>query len=93
MIFTAEVHAIVDDGGGAIDFEPGFVFPDERAVTRVDAVDVMIETAGDQTIADDRGRGFEAVFGFVTPDQSTVFLIETIKTTISGAEVNARLVD
>src|SRR5215217_708192 len=88
-IFATEVDAVVDDGCGAIDFESGFVFPNERAVPRVDAVDVVIETAGNQAVAHDCRRGFQAVFGFVSPDQPTVVFIETIKTTVSGPEVDA----
>ena len=53
----------------------------------------MIETAGDQAVADDRWGGFETVFSFVSPDQATVFFVETIKTSVSGAEVDAGFVD
>jgi len=93
MIFAAEVDAVVNHGGGAVDFESGFVFPDKCAVALVDAVDIVIETAHDQAVADDGRRGFEAVFSFVTPDERAVLFVETVKTTVSGTEVDAMFVD
>jgi hypothetical protein len=42
----------------------GLVFPEECAGVFVDAVDVVIETAGDQAIADDWWCGFEDCLQF-----------------------------
>src|SRR5690349_12380067 len=88
MIFTAEVHSIVDHRGGAVYFEAGLVFPKQRAGAPVDAIDVVIETAGDETVAGDGWCGFKAVFGFVFPDERAVASVETVEVAVSGAEVN-----
>src|SRR6185369_17947321 len=71
----------------------GFVFPDKCAGVNVEAVDVMIETAGDETIAGDCRRRFETVFGFVTPNETAVFRIETVKTAVSRTKIDVLSID
>src|SRR5690349_14181602 len=93
MVFTAEVNAAVDHRHRTINLKAGFVFPNQRTVVNVDAVDVMIETAGNQTIAGDRRRGFQTVFGFEAPDQTAVARIETVKTAIGRTKINVLFID
>ena len=41
-----EVHAAIDHGRRTVNFETGLVFPEQRSIALIDAVDVMVETAG-----------------------------------------------
>ena len=68
-VFAAEIDTTINHGCRAIDFESRLVLPDKCAVAGVDAVDVVIETAGDQAVSGDGWRGLKTVAGFVIPDE------------------------
>src|SRR5204863_8358069 len=89
----SEIHTVTDYRRRAIDFEAGFVFPDQRAVAGVDAVNVMIEPAGDQAIAGNCRCRFQTVFCLKAPDQTSVTRIKAIKTAVCRTEVDVPLIN
>lgn len=82
MVLAAEINLVVYDCSSAVYFEPSFVIPKQLAVL-AEAVNMMVQPAGDDAITGNRRRRFETVLAFELPDFGSVRTSKRVRVTVS----------
>ena len=89
MILVAKINPAIGHNRRTINFESAFVIPDERSIFLIQAVEMMIEAAGEDLVVDQDRRGFHAVPAFEFPNDAAIVFVQAVDVAVRGRKVNS----